>query len=60
MSVTAAAADLNVSVRSIRRWISEGKLPGYRIGTKTVRVDQYDVDQLARLIPTAAVGDDVA
>ena len=54
ISVEAAAARLGMNPRSIRRYIAEGILPGYRVGTKLVRVDQADVDSLIRPIPAAA------
>jgi len=52
-SVESAAAHVDVSTRTIRRWISSGLLPGYRVGPHLVRVDLADLDQLAQRIPTA-------
>lgn len=50
----AAAADYNdVSTRTIRRYIAEGRIPGYRVGPRLVKVDLDDLDALARPIPTA-------
>jgi excisionase family DNA binding protein len=49
-----AAEYLDVHTKTIRRWIAQGRLTGYRVGTKTPRVDLTEVDALAR--PIAAVG----
>ncbi len=46
---------LNVSSRTIRRYIAEGKLTGYRIGDTLIRVDMHEVEALARPIPAATV-----
>jgi excisionase family DNA binding protein len=51
-----AAEHLSVSTRTIRRLISSGQLPGYRIGGprgRLLRVELADVDGLVRRIPTA-------
>jgi excisionase family DNA binding protein len=54
ISVEAAASCLDMNPRSIRRYIADGKLAGYRIGDKLIRVDQADVDALIRPIPAAS------
>jgi excisionase family DNA binding protein len=41
-----AADYFGVDTRTIRIWIAEGKLPAYRIGTRTVRLRQSDLDNL--------------
>jgi excisionase family DNA binding protein len=53
ITVEAAADYLGIGVRSVRRYIAEGKLPAYRVGDKLVRVDQADVDAQIRPIPAA-------
>lgn len=55
-SINAAAIYLNVSTRTIRRYIAQGKLPAYRVGGTLVRVDQADLDALVRRIPAADAG----
>ena len=55
ISVNAAATRLGLDPRTIRRYISDGVLPGYRVGSTLVRVDQDDVDALVRPIPAAVV-----
>jgi len=52
-SVADAAAYADVSSRTIRRWIATGRLPGYRVGPRLVKVDLADLDAIVRPIPTA-------
>ena len=51
--IEAGADRLAVSPRTIRRYVAEGKLTGYRVGGKLLRVDLDEVDALAHRIPTA-------
>ena len=51
-----ASERLGVSERTLRRLIADGTLPGYRIGSKTIRVKRSDVDSLLRRIPAADAG----
>lgn len=46
-----AAEYLGVTDRTIRRFIAEGRLPGYRLGNKMLRLDVADLDALMRPIP---------
>lgn len=39
--------------RTLRRWISEGRLPAERYGPRRIRVDLNDLDALASPIPAA-------
>lgn len=52
-SIEAAANYLNVSQRTVRRYITEGKLRAFRVGGTLVRVDQANLDALIRQIPAA-------
>jgi excisionase family DNA binding protein len=52
-TVEAAANYLKVSQRTVRRYIAEGKLTGYRVGGTLVRVQQSDLDALVRPISAA-------
>lgn len=52
ITITKAAAQLDCDVITIRRWISQGKLRGYRVGGKMIRIRQDDLDQFIRPIPT--------
>lgn len=51
VSVQQAADFLNLTERSIRRYIADGTLPAYRIGTKQIRLRAADV--MALLVPIA-------
>jgi len=54
----ADAADyLGTSERTIRRYIAAGRLTGYRVGPRLIRVDLNELDTLLRQIPTALGGD---
>jgi len=53
IDLNTSAAALGVSVKTLRRYISEGRLTGYRIGPRNIRVDPDELDALARRIPTA-------
>jgi excisionase family DNA binding protein len=51
-----AAKYIGVTDRTLRRWIADGTLTGYRLGRKTVRVDLNEVDdRLCQPIPAAKV-----
>lgn len=52
-SIAHAAAYSDLSNRTIRRYIAEGRLPGYRVGPRLVKVDLDDLDAITRPIPTA-------
>lgn len=55
----AEAADyLGVTDRTIRNYIASGRLSGYRLGRRAVRVDARELDQILRRIPTAGGVDD--
>jgi excisionase family DNA binding protein len=56
ISITDAAAYADVSPRTIRRWIATGRLPGYRVGPRLVKVDLADLDAVVRRIPAAGGG----
>jgi excisionase family DNA binding protein len=48
-----AATHADVSTRTLRRYIAHGRLTGYRVGPRLLKVDLDEVDRLARPIPTA-------
>ncbi|MEP7739146.1 helix-turn-helix domain-containing protein [Nocardioides sp. 31GB23] len=50
-SIDEAADYLGVNARTIRRYLAEGRLPGYRVGGKLLRVNMADVEALA--VPVA-------
>lgn len=53
VSLVEAGDILGVHSRTIRRYISEGRLTGYRIGPRLVKVKLADLDSLMRPIATA-------
>ncbi|MGH3550373.1 MAG: hypothetical protein ACRDQU_20100 [Pseudonocardiaceae bacterium] len=53
VSLAAGAAYADVSVRTLRRYISQGRLTGYRVGPRLVKVDLNELRKLACPIPTA-------
>lgn len=52
VTIHQAADMLGVHHRTVRRYVSDGLLPGFKIGPSLIRVDQSDVDNLLRRIPT--------
>lgn len=52
-SIAQGAERADVSTRTIRRWIAQGLLTGYRVGPRLMKVDLNEVDAIARPIPTA-------
>lgn len=54
LTIKQAAARRQVSTKTVRRWISEGRLPAERIGPRLIRIRAEDLDQLGHRIPSAA------
>lgn len=52
VSLVEAGDVLGVHSRTIRRYISEGRLTGYRIGPRLVKVKRADLDAMMKVIPT--------
>ena len=53
LSLEQAARCMSVSVKTIRRWIAAGSLPGYRCGSRSIRVKLDDLEASPRRIPSA-------
>lgn len=52
LSINEAAELLGVTTKSIRRWIADGTLPAYRVGSKMVRIRARDIeDKVLKRIP---------
>ncbi len=51
ISLTEAADRLDVSTRTLRRYIAAGRLTGYRVGPRLIKIDPAELDQ----VPTAVV-----
>jgi len=46
LTINETAALLRITTRSVRRYVTEGKLPAYRVGERWVRVKREDVERL--------------
>jgi excisionase family DNA binding protein len=46
VTVAEAAALLRVNRSTIRRWITSGRLPAYRVGKRFVRIRRDDLDRM--------------
>jgi len=55
-SLTEAAERTGLSTYTLRRRIADGRLPAYRSGSRIIRVDPDDVDNLLRRIPAVIRG----
>lgn len=55
VSIADAAKYAAVSDRTLRRYIAQGRLTGYRVGPRQIRVNLNDLDALFSAIP-AGVG----
>lgn len=53
VTLAVAAEHLGVCTHTVRRFISRGKLTGYRLGTRAIRVDMNEVEELLRPMATA-------
>lgn len=52
-----AAAYYKVSKKTVRRWIDEGRITGYRVGPRYIRVDLDEIEAaVVRAIPTGGGG----
>lgn len=53
VTMSTAAEYLDMTEAGIRKFIAEGRLTGYRVGTRAIRVDLREVDDLLVPIPSA-------
>lgn len=53
LSPAEAAEEFGVHLRTIRRMISDGRLPAYRVGPRLIRINREDLEKAMRPIPTA-------
>ena len=52
-----AAEYLGLSVRTVRRWVADGRITGYRIGPRHIRVDLNEINNgVIATIPTRRTG----
>jgi len=57
ITLAEAARRLSLSVRTVRRMIGYGYLPGYRVGPRALRVHADDVDAAVKRLPPDWVDD---
>jgi excisionase family DNA binding protein len=50
ISLGDAASLLGVCTRTVRRYIAAGRIQGYRVGPRLVKIDAADIDKLMRPI----------
>jgi excisionase family DNA binding protein len=43
-SIPVAAEYADVSVKTVRRWIAESRITGYRVGQKLIKVDLNELE----------------
>ena len=48
-----AAAYLDITPKTLRRMVAEGKVTGYRMGPRLIRFDLDELDSLMQPIPTS-------
>jgi excisionase family DNA binding protein len=48
VSVAQAADYLGVCTKTVRRYVATGRLTKYRVGSRLVRLDAYEVEALLR------------
>ncbi|GAB3558827.1 hypothetical protein GCM10027405_05630 [Arthrobacter alkaliphilus] len=53
-NLTDAADAAGVSVKSIRRYIAAGRITGYRLGPRMIRVNLNELQDLLAPIPNAS------
>lgn len=53
VSLDEAAEMLSVSTRTIRRRISDGTIPAYKLGKRPIRIRVEDLEAALRRIPSA-------
>jgi len=51
LTIRQAAQLLQVTERTIQRWITIGQLPAHRVGVRCVRIRNADVEKLIQRIP---------
>ena len=59
-SVQIGAQYSGLSEKTLRRYIADGRLTGYRLGARLLRIDLNELDALFKAIPTAGGGTDAA
>lgn len=53
LTLSDAAEWLSLDEKTLRRWISQGRLTAYRVGPKLIRLDADEIENMIRVVPTA-------
>lgn len=53
LTISDVADQLQVSKKTVRRWIADGRLPAIRLGPTLIRIDASSVEALRSPIPSA-------
>ncbi len=53
LTLSDAAEWLSLDEKTLRRWVSQGRLTAYRVGPKLIRLDAAEVENMIRVVPTA-------
>lgn len=56
VTMSQGASYTNVTERTLRRYIADGRLPAYRLGPRQIRLKVADLDDLFRQVPTVQAG----
>lgn len=49
-TISQAAKYLGVDETTVRRWIAQGRLKGYRVGPRLIRIDRDSITKLCKPI----------
>jgi excisionase family DNA binding protein len=55
--IKAAEEIYSLNWYTLRRWIREGKITGYKLGDRVIRVDLDEIDALMKPLPVTSGGD---
>lgn len=59
-STAETALYAGLSVRTLRRWVAEGRLTAYRFGPRALRYDLDEIDAQVHRVPSATAADRAA
>ncbi len=53
LTLSDAAEWLSLDEKTLRRWVSQGRLTAFRVGPKLIRLDADEIESMIRVVPTA-------